>query len=176
VYFGYLLWWFCLLLKFRGNYKGGFMVSKCDAWRGVDRYFREGVFVPIRGDYVVRGDVPFSFKCDILGGLMLSIVGPSKWDAFGLALEPGIISEFVGLYSAREVAALECLYEGRIFTWSGNYLSQFDIMKLRVWMKVKMPRNCSTKVKFKHVVDNLIRLNGEFDFGNFVCQDSKLVV
>lgn len=108
---------------------------KSEIWSSIDYYLREGVITPINGEYILQNRASqFTYRADIIGSLVLTFIGPTQWRPTGLggeiAIEPKVVADLLGFYSAREIALLECLYEGQIFTWDVPYLTNRDIFML----------------------------------------------
>lgn len=133
-------------------------------WIHINRYFMEGVITPIIGDYIIDNKDK-SFKADLIGSLILNHVGPTKFGVNEMpAIEPGVVSKLIKVYSPREVALLECAYEGMFFGWSKEYLSETDIGLLNdFYLNGRIPPITTVKNRFKWFIKNLIKAEGDIE-------------
>lgn len=135
-------------------------MNRIELWKKINHYSREGVISPIVGDYIVPGD-QFCFKADLLGSMLLAYIGPTNWGPKEMpTIEPGVIADLIKIYSAREVALLECAYECKIFGWSRDYLSENDVKIIDDWI-VRNDAPVNVMERFKFFVDKLVRLDGD---------------
>lgn len=133
-------------------------------WMRIDRYRMEGVITPIIGDYIVDKKDK-TFKADLIGSMILTHVGPTKFGVDEMpAIEPGVVSGLVKIYTSREIAVLECAYEGKIFEWSKEYLSETDIGLLNDFFNLShAPPINMPKDRYKWFIKNLIKSEGDIE-------------
>ena len=135
-------------------------MNRIELWGKINHYFREGVISPIVGDYIIETE-KFIFNADLLGSMLLVYIGPTRWGPKEMpTIEPGVVAGLVKIYSAREIALLECAYECKIFGWSRDYLSENDIKLLDDWF-VRNEAPANIKERFKFFVDKLVKLEGD---------------
>lgn len=135
-------------------------MNKIELWGRVNHYFREGVIVPMIGDYIKVID-PFCFKADLLGSMLLVFIGPTRWGPREVpTIEPGVVSDFIRFYTAREVALLECAYEGKVFGWSTDYLSESDLKLIDDWI-VRDDAPVGVRERFRFFINRLIGADGD---------------
>ena len=158
-----------MLLKIGGcNLEG--VMNKLELWQKVNSYFLEGVITPIKGEYILKGEQKLSYRADLVGSMILVHVGPTKFSQKTLdnmpAIEPGGVAELIKIYSAREIALLECAYENAIFGWSREYLSTNDIEVIDDWI-AKNRTFPNIRERFRYFVNNLMLFSGEVNLPGF---------
>jgi hypothetical protein len=142
-------------------------MDKISIWKNVNRYFSEGIIIPIQGDYIVDNK-DGTFNADLIGSLILAHVGPTKFGVKGEmpAIEPGVASGLIKIYSPREIALLECAYEGTIYKWSEPYLSKSDNELLADWdvgNKIPYSAKHDVKQKYRYYIRGILRTCGDIE-------------
>lgn len=142
------------------------VMNKINMWNRINTYFREGVIEPIVGDYIEKGENGI-FRADLIGSMILTHIGPRSFDIKEMpAIEPGIVSDLIKIYTPSELAVIECAYENNIFGWSKSYLSQRDTEILDNWAcnpdcPIMGPSKAHVRNRYKYFVDKMIEHQGD---------------
>jgi hypothetical protein len=141
-------------------------MNRISMWKNVNRYFSEGVIIPIKGDYIVDNHNG-TFNADLIGSMILVHVGPTKFGVKEMpAIEPGVASGLIKIYSPREIALLECVYENEIYKWCEPYLAKADLGLISEWeINNKIPYSAKHDIKhrYRYFVRNLLKTNGDIE-------------
>ena len=140
------------------------VMNRLQMWMGINRYLMEGVITPIRGDYIIDKKDK-TFQADLIGSMILTYIGPTKFGVNEMpAIEPGVVSGLIKIYSPRELALLECAYEGKTFEWSNEYLSETDLSLLAdFYVNGWCPPISAIRDRYKWFVKNLVKTSGDIE-------------